>query len=386
MSQEQKKGLERWPKRPRPQINRITPSHKEIGMPKRLPRNRAADNDQPSHATATMSAPVAPPDPEEAAHDLIAAAPPELLRQMTLSAAATMRCAPYNTPETKLVNAMDLVMLRKLHPSPDGPWTVNGSTQDYVIEGGLCSCPQGTKGQSRWCKHVVGQELYKRTLLALAGTLPSWPYTHASHNQPLDIDVPEPRADGRWPQPEPTVNLPASPAEDTPMDHLNHIPAPSNGQSPQQTAVQRHWNDENPYYVQSLKWTDGLGVEQLLVIRADDWDELRSDVARAKQQAYQEIQATRKPQQPQQRQAARPGEADFDEDWCYRHKEPYRHYTNQRTGQPFLAHKDQDGNWCRPGDEDNAPQGRRGTSQGRRGTSQGRRGSSQGRRGDSQEY
>lgn len=103
------------------------------------------------------------------APDFGATAPPTVddqhhtaFQQAVAQAAATMDAPPYNTPTTKLHKAMDLVLAGKVQAHQDGTYTVQGSTQPYACNG-VCACPQGRMGKTKWCKHLVAVELWKRT-------------------------------------------------------------------------------------------------------------------------------------------------------------------------------------------------------------------------------
>ena len=86
--------------------------------------------------------------------------PEGTLQQTVVLVAATMDAPPYNTPKEKLQQAMDLVLADKVQRQSDGTFTVQGSKL-YSVNG-LCSCPQSQHGKSKWCKHLVGVEIYKR--------------------------------------------------------------------------------------------------------------------------------------------------------------------------------------------------------------------------------
>jgi hypothetical protein len=87
-----------------------------------------------------------------------------------------MTCAPYwfpdkTPPDRRLMQAIALVIDGKVTATPGGEmYQVQGSTQVYTITG-PCSCPQGTKGKTSWCKHKVAVELYKRVLRRLGKPL-----------------------------------------------------------------------------------------------------------------------------------------------------------------------------------------------------------------------
>ncbi len=88
------------------------------------------------------------------------------LQQTIATVAATMDAAPYNTPPEKLQKAMDLVLTGKVQAHQDGLYSVQGSTKTYDIDG-ECPCPQGQRQKSKWCKHMVAVELWKRVQMRL---------------------------------------------------------------------------------------------------------------------------------------------------------------------------------------------------------------------------
>ena len=90
------------------------------------------------------------------------------LRHALVQAASTMDHAPYNTPPEKLQKAIDLVLADKVTVHQDGTYTVIGSHPYEVTD--RCACYQGQHGTSKWCKHLVAIELWKRTQERLSGT------------------------------------------------------------------------------------------------------------------------------------------------------------------------------------------------------------------------
>ncbi|MEE9147934.1 MAG: hypothetical protein V3U27_11130, partial [Candidatus Tectomicrobia bacterium] len=83
--------------------------------------------------------------------------------------AAIMDAPPYNTPPAKWHKALDLVRAGKVQAHKDGHYTVQGSTRPYSIHG-TCPCPQGQSDKSKWCKHLVAVELWKRVQIRLSPT------------------------------------------------------------------------------------------------------------------------------------------------------------------------------------------------------------------------
>ena len=69
--------------------------------------------------------------------------------------------SPYNNDKGKLQKAMDLTLSGKVQAHADGLYSVKGSTKTYDIDG-ECPCPQGQGQASKWCKHLVAVELWKR--------------------------------------------------------------------------------------------------------------------------------------------------------------------------------------------------------------------------------
>lgn len=88
--------------------------------------------------------------------------PDSAYQQAVVQAANSMNMQPYNDGKGKLQKAMDLVLANKVQAHEDGLYTVQGSTKSYEIDG-TCPCPQGQLGKSKWCKHLVAVELWKRT-------------------------------------------------------------------------------------------------------------------------------------------------------------------------------------------------------------------------------
>jgi hypothetical protein len=91
------------------------------------------------------------------------------LRSAVVQAAQALDTPPYNTPKEKLTKAMDLVLTDKIQAHADGTYTVTGSKPYEVTD--RCACYQGQHGQSKWCKHLVAIEIWKRTQERLYGTV-----------------------------------------------------------------------------------------------------------------------------------------------------------------------------------------------------------------------
>jgi hypothetical protein len=103
-------------------------------------------------------------------------------QQAVTQAAATLDAPPYASPKEKLQQAMDLVLTGKVQPHGDNVFTVQGSTKQYHVNG-TCECPQGQQGKSKWCKHMVSIELWKRVQQRLTPIAqPStWPERAKAH-------------------------------------------------------------------------------------------------------------------------------------------------------------------------------------------------------------
>lgn len=183
---------------------------------------------------------------------------------------------------------MDLVLEGKV-TQQDGLWTVQDSTKPYEING-ECPCPQGQRAASKWCKHLVAVELWKR---AQAIMQPG-----ASNG---NGHKPEPSPE---PEPEP---LPAIPdCQDT-----------------------RHWTDVLAPICHTVKYVVG-GIEHCTVIRGDDMQEVMAQV--------KQLMATIK--------KGREAETVPTEDVpvCAEHGVAYRQHT--KDGRSWWSHRQGDG-WCR---------------------------------------
>ena len=130
------------------------------------------------------------------------ATPTDTLQQTVVVAAASMNQPPWNTPPEKLTAAMDLVLSDKVQRLEDGTFTVQGS-KPWTING-LCSCPQGQHNKTtKWCRHMVSVELWKRVQQCQGPPVaetPTWPAqakaqpaltpeTPANHHVPAQYTV-----------------------------------------------------------------------------------------------------------------------------------------------------------------------------------------------------
>lgn len=114
----------------------------------------------------------------------------------------------------------------------NGIGIVRSGTHTYEIdETDGCTC-QDAQHRSKWCKHAVAVELHKRSQLRLGG---NGIHTNGHHPQSL---------------------------------------APA----PETTSTRVDWTFQDPPFVHTMKWTDGLGIEHMHVIRACNMQEVTQQV------------------------------------------------------------------------------------------------------------
>ena len=79
--------------------------------------------------------------------------------------AREMEREPYFFPDeganNRLTKATDRVLHEGVSPNSDGSYTVQGSGKNAYRCTDVCTCPQSTKGKSKWCYHLVATALYK---------------------------------------------------------------------------------------------------------------------------------------------------------------------------------------------------------------------------------
>jgi len=230
------------------------------------------------------------------------------LKRTVVAASATMDAAPYNTPPEKLQRAMDLVLSGSVQAHEDGLYTVKGSTKTYDI-GHDCPCPQGQRQKSKWCKHLVAVELWKRTQERL--------YPQDAGETWVDTAKQNPSVNGSQAElPTPVCTV----AEDT-------WPSP-------------HWSQQDAPCIHTVKWTDrSSGIEHCVVLRGDDWPSVMSQVQAVTTvaKAHREVPAS-DPQTP----------AVPDPAFCTIHSEPMKQ-SQDGKGYFHKAGEKDDGKaiWCR---------------------------------------
>lgn len=220
--------------------------------------------------------------------------------------AVNQAAATLDRPEVgdRLQKAMDFVLTGAVTLHDDGTATVKSGSHSYHING-ACLC-QDSEKRSKYCKHFLAVQLFKRTLERLHQP------TNGATNQPT----------------------PQAPQE----------PRPEAPQTPQSAA----WQVQEAPASCCLKWQIG-GLEMMYTMRDVDDEKLFARVGRILPRIEAKLDAQR--QERQARQGAKasqqpPAREEQEDDlYCEAHDAPMKRHTKGK--QSWVSHQLPDGTWCR---------------------------------------